>query len=310
MDNSLPFLDAAHSLIISLADMRFLNADMPVPLNFWEVIFGAPQPLENSLVVFPKSEGISSQSYYFSFFVYETGPYAPRPPHYLMDDKSEQIQLFLFHIYNYEIFSRVLIGLYTYLKTLTTLVEFKLDMFWFLMFNMYQFPFSVVSYLTDWYIKLANAAFPAFLGMSLGPSILTFALGAVINWIPGFTFTIPYLPSEGILYGPREYIERIEEEQPGVLEILPFSKVPNDRLRRFLTEEGQVVRVYDHFPELYKKYPLPNWLREYWWKFHPEIIAAAIEKESNTFYQGEGGMKIFPNRIDKHMNQYSLPPKR
>jgi len=247
--------------------------------------------------------------YPFSFFTYITGN-RYEPGIYLSDELSKKLQLFINHLYNHDVFYRIQFHVFYVLYFFEMILSFRLFMFWFLMFNIYQAPFSFIPYMTTWFIRIGNSMCPSILGVAIGPSIANFILSLIIDVAHHLVLTFPYLPSEGITYAPPEVIKNARKLglTPEDLQIVPYSAAKgNKELMKFLEQENEVIRVYAGFPKIYTEEPIPNWLREYWWTKEPQVTRHIAETKTDLI--NEKKIRILPNRIEEKIKRTGEPMK-
>ena len=291
----LSLLNFTTNLLASSIDERYLPTGVGTPNNVWEIFFKPGTMFEPPFVYYLDD----AKAGYFSFFIYESGRLARESPVYLSDDLSRKFQLFINHRYDYDIFFPIQENVFYVLYFYNQIVEFRMFLYWFLMFNQYQIPFNILPFLTNWFFRLSNAAFPMICGVSIGTTGATFILGLVVEAVHHLVLTIPYLPSEGILYGSQELIDNVKEAGLD-MQIFPYSDIVDSiDLRKYLEKENELVRLYQGFPYMYNDNPIPNWLREHWWTNEPHITRNLIETKSEFLQQND--ITVVPNRISEEL---------
>ena len=247
--------------------------------------------------------------YPFSFFTYLTGN-RYETGIYLSDELSRKLQLFINHWYDHDVFYRIQFQVFYVLYFFEMILSFRMFMFWFLMFNIYQAPFSFIPYMTTWFIRIGNSMCPAILGVAMGPSIANFILSLIIDVVHRLVLTFPYLPSEGITYAPPRVIENARSMgvNPEDLQIVPYSAAKgNKELMKFLEQENEVIRVYTGTPKIYTEEPIPNWLREYWWTKEPQVTRHFAETKMDLI--NEKNIRVLPNRIEEKIRRTGVSVK-
>ena len=122
------------------------------------------------------------------------------------------------------------------------IVEYRLKLFWFLTINPYTRPLVYILSLTDWLIDGIQGTFPSTFSIDYSPIIVLGGIGKIADSLNHLVFTMPFLPSEA-----------------GVGRKLEGKKYVK-------------VIVFRHLPYLWKNHPIPNDLREYWYKDKPKIL--------------------------------------
>lgn len=122
------------------------------------------------------------------------------------------------------------------------LLEFRLKLFWFLTINPYTRPFVYLLSFTDWLVDNTQGMFPTVLSIDYSPTLLMMVFGRVVDSLNHLVFTMPFLPCEGNIG------------------------------QRFDGKRMIKVVVYRYLPHLWEHYPIPNDIREYWYKDNPKIL--------------------------------------
>jgi len=228
-----------------------------------------PQP-QNMLEAFvgnlPKSTTIEKVFYeqrhdgFYNFYVENY-----RNIFFLPDWLSQWIQIHLdmaVDITMLELFREsIFIGLLLFL----TILQFRIQLYWFLTINPYTRPWVYLISLTDWIFDVMAGFSPIILGLDLTSAIISGLVGKFADSLNHLVFTMPFLPSEG---------------QPGKLMI-------NGQLKD--------VILYRYLPSLWYSHPIPDELREFWYADRPEIL-----KFMKKNY-GHLDIEFLPNRVLKEM---------
>ena len=122
------------------------------------------------------------------------------------------------------------------------LLEFRLKLFWFLTINPYTRPLVYLLSLTDWLVDNTQGVFPTTFGIDCSPTLIMMVMGRVVDSINHLVFTMPFLPCEGTVG------------------------------QRLAGKRMMKVVVYRYLPHLWEEYPIPNDIREYWYKDNPKIL--------------------------------------
>ena len=83
---------------------------------------------------------------------------------------------------------------------------------------------------------------PAILGVNITGSVFLGILGVVADSLNHLVFTMPFLPSEG------------------------------EETKLLINEQMKNVLVFHYLPILWYRYPIPNDIREFWYKERPDIL--------------------------------------
>ena len=217
---------------------------------------------------------------FFNLFIVESGPTTPA---YMPNWLSEAIQVICNQQVNILLMRQIQEQAYELLKIFKNLCQMRAALWWWLMFNPYAQPFNTLRVLTEWYLTAFTGVFPVLIGIDIGPTIGLALLGNAVDILGRLAFTMPYLPTEGEVYTP-ETFATIEG---------------NTELVEMLTEFGRNVRVFRQFPDLWKKYPIPNSLREDWYTNNPEITEYLIK----NYYKNN--IEFLPDRLLKELYEKS-----
>jgi hypothetical protein len=229
----------------------------------------APKP-QNLLEAFvgnlPASSTIDKVFYehkhdgYYNFYVENY-----RNIFFLPDWFSQWIQIqgdMAIDITRLEIFREsIFVGLLLFL----TLLQFRIQLYWFLTINPYTRPWVYLISLTDWIFDVMAGFSPIIFGLDLTSAIISGLVGKFADGLNHLVFTMPFLPSEG---------------QPGRLMI-------DGRMKD--------VILFRYLPSLWYSNPIPDDLREFWYTDRPEIF-----KFMKKNY-GHLDIEFLPNRVLKEM---------
>ena len=259
------------------ADFLVASSDNIEPIkSYLEIIFpkGLNYVNNNNTYYVDDAEG------YYNFIVTQQNPI------FLPNWVSEVIQIFgnqHISVANLRTYQEWSFGL---LNKFRILCEIRAALWWWLMFNPYQEPFNTLRVLTEWYLTAFTGIFPIIIGIDIGPSLSIGLLGFILDYLNRLVFTMPYLPSEG------------EKFTLSTLE-----KLDNVNLINFIINLNvEEVRIFRYLPSLWYKYPIPDYLREYWYDKKREIFDYFIK------YYGNSGIEFLPDRIlkIKYENEHIL----
>jgi hypothetical protein len=122
------------------------------------------------------------------------------------------------------------------------IVILRIALSWFIYINPYTFPWCYLAAAVDWTEDVLQGIVPAVLGVNLTGSVFLGILGVMADGLNHLVFTMPFLPSEG--------------EETKVL----------------INQQMKDVLVFHYLPILWYRYPIPNELREFWYKERPDIL--------------------------------------
>lgn len=204
------------------------------PRNYLEVLLGRiPAPTKIPRVFYEsKTEG------YYSFYVENF-----KNLFFLPNELSEFIQIrcgVCVDLQFLELCHTVLFALLVYY---TYAMSLRVCLAWFININPYVFPCTMLSAITDWVEDASLGIIPNIGGLSVVNPLIQTLIGKMADSLNHLAFTMPYLPSEGVI---------------GAVMV-----------------DGQVKQVlkFRYLPILWYKYPIPNDLRYYWFAERPDILA-------------------------------------
>jgi hypothetical protein len=257
---------ALSDYISSLPYHKTVVPPQPMPKNLIEVFFGN----------FPSTSTIEKVFYehitdgYYNFYVENY-----RNIYFLPDWLSQWIQIHFDISVDTTMLEIIREGIFLSLLGFMFLMQFRLNLYWFLTINPYTRPWVYFISLTDWVFDAMAGFSPVILGLDLSGSIILGLTGKLADTLNHLVLTMPFLPSEG---------------QPGKLMI-----------------EGQLkdVILFRYLPSLWYTHPIPDDLREFWYTERPEIYQF-LKKN-----YGHLDIEFLPNRIlkeiyDHHQSNKSL----
>ena len=214
--------------------------------NLLEIFFGN----------FPEVKEIERHFYqsksdgYFSFYVENF-----RNSYFLPNIVSEYLQIqlnFCRDLSFLELCRDTVFGILVIYHHLLTL---RLLLNWFISINPYAFPTAYYTALVDWFEELSAQYVPALNGIPLATPAFMLMIGKTADALNHLVFTMPFLPSEG--------------------------------LKAKTVIDGQVrdIIVFRFLPILWYKYPIPNEIREYWFKERTDILEYLLKAYKNVDIQ-------------------------
>lgn len=154
-------------------------------------------------------------------------------------------------------------SIFVFLVAYLQLIYLRLNLYWFITINPFSRPWVYLTTLVDWLYDFTGGFIPGLLGIDVGFVLFMSGLGRFIDWINFLVFTMPYLPSEGVI---------------GVLDKTFNGNYTQKIDFNFLTDDKiKEVIFFKNFPALWYYYPIPNELREYWFYNRPDILKYMID---------------------------------
>ena len=122
------------------------------------------------------------------------------------------------------------------------MVVLRIAISWLIYINPYTFPWCYLTAAVDWTEDVLQGIVPAILGVNITGSVFLGVLGVVADSLNHLVFTMPFLPSEA------------------------------EESKLILQQQMKDVLIFHYLPILWYRYPIPNEIREYWYKERPEIL--------------------------------------
>lgn len=149
------------------------------------------------------------------------------------------------------------------------LLTLRLLLNWFISINPYAFPTAYFTALVDWFEEAAAQYIPALNGIPLATPLFMAGIGKIGDVLNHLVLTMPFLPSEG---------EKIKTEIDGI---------------------PKAIRVFRYLPVLWYRYPIPNDLREFWFKERPDVLEYLIKAYAKLKIQ------FLPDQVVLELKQLS-----
>ena len=203
------------------------------PETWFEMIFGT----------YPKLEPVERYLYeskeegFYNFYIENY-----RNIYFLPDWLSEFLQIRLnicLDITSLEMMREII---FVALVVYSQVVVLRIALAWLIFLNPYTFPWAYIVAAVDWTEDVFQGIIPAVFGVNLTTSIFLGIIGILGDTLNHVVFTMPFLPSEG-------------EEK-----------------KLLINEQLKDVLVFHYFPILWYRHPIPNELREFWYKERPDIL--------------------------------------
>jgi hypothetical protein len=203
------------------------------PETWFEMIFGT----------YPKLEPVERYLYeskeegFYNFYIENY-----RNIYFLPDWLSEFLQIRLnicLDITSLEMMREII---FVALVVYAQVVVLRIALAWLIFLNPYTFPWAYIVAAVDWTEDVFQGIIPAVFGVNLTTTIFLGVIGILGDTLNHVVFTMPFLPSEG-------------EEK-----------------KLLINEQVKDVLMFHYFPILWYRHPIPNELREFWYKERPDIL--------------------------------------
>jgi len=150
------------------------------------------------------------------------------------------------------------------------IVILRIALSWFIYINPYTFPWCYLAAAVDWTEDVLQGIVPAILGVNITGSVFLGILGVIADSLNHLVFTMPFLPSEG------------------------------EETKLLINGQMNDVLVFHYLPILWYRYPVPNEIREFWYKERPDILNY-MQKAYHDL-----DIQFLPDSIIKGLNQEIL----
>lgn len=234
------------------------------PETWFEMIFGQ----------FPKVETVPRYIYetaeegFYNFYIENY-----KNIFFLPDWLSEFIQIKLHICLDISVLETIREVLFVGLVIYSQIVVLRIALSWFIYINPYTFPWCYLVAAVDWTEDVLQGIVPAILGVNITGSVFLGMIGVVADSLNHLVFTMPFLPSEA------------------------------EKSKLLMNEEMRDVLVFHYLPVLWYRYPIPNEIREFWYKERPDIL-----NYMQKAYQ-DLDIQFLPDNIVNELNQQKLTDK-
>ena len=255
------FLNDRTNFIEKLPRHKTFWPPVQKPETWFEMIFG-PAPKVDPV---PRYIYESKEEGFYNFYIENY-----KNIYFLPDWLSELIQIRLHICLDLTVLETIREVLFVGLMVYSQIVILRIALSWFIYINPYTFPWCYLAAAVDWTEDVLQGIVPAILGVNITGSVFLGILGVIADSLNHLVFTMPFLPSEA------------------------------EEMKLLINEEMKDVLVFHYLPILWYRYPIPNELREFWYKERPDILDY-LQKA----YQ-DVDIQFLPDRIVQELNQQEL----
>ena len=231
---------------------------MQRPETWFEMVFG-PSPKVDSVSRYIYE---SKEEGFYNFYIENY-----RNIFFLPDWLSEFIQVRLNICLDISLLETIREVLFIGLMVYSQIVILRITISWFIYINPYTFPWCYLAAAVDWTEDVLQGIVPAILGVNITGTIFLGLLGVVADSLNHLVFTMPFLPSEG------------------------------EETKLLINQEMKNVLVFHYLPVSWYRHPIPNDLREFWYKERPDILEYMQKAYKDLDIQ------FLPDNIIQRLNQ-------
>ncbi len=231
------------------------------PETWFEMIFG-PSPKVDSV---PRYIYESKEEGFYNFYIENY-----KNIYFLPDWLSEFVQVRLNLCLDITFLETIREVLFVGLMVYSQIVILRIALSWFIYINPYTFPWCYLAAAVDWTEDVLQGIVPSILGVNITGSVFLGILGVLADSLNHLVFTMPFLPSEG------------------------------EETKLLINQQMKDVLVFHYLPILWYRHPIPNDIREFWYKERPDILDYMQKAYKDLDIQ------FLPNRIIQELNQQKL----
>ena len=224
------------------ARSRFLDR-LPRHKTFWPTIQRPETWFEMIFEPVPKVEPVPRYMYeskeegLYNFYIENY-----KNIYFLPDWFSEFLQVRLNICLDTTVLESVREVLFVGLVVYSQIIVLRIALSWFVSINPYIFPWCYLSAAVDWTEEILQGIIPSILGINITGSVFLGVLGIIADSLNHLVFTMPFLPSEG------------------------------EESKLLINQQIKDVITFHYLPVLWYRYPIPNEIREFWYKERPDIL--------------------------------------
>jgi len=224
------------------ARSRFLDR-LPRHKTFWPTIQRPETWFEMIFGPVPKVEPVPRYMYeskeegFYNFYIENY-----KNIYFLPDWFSEFLQVRLNICLDTTVLESIREVLFVGLVVYGQIIVLRIALSWFVSINPYIFPWCYLSAAVDWTEEILQGIIPSILGINITGSVFLGVLGIIADSLNHLVFTMPFLPSEG------------------------------EESKLLINQQIKDVITFHYLPVLWYRYPIPNEIREFWYKDRPDIL--------------------------------------
>ena len=254
-------LDSRSKFLDSLPRHKTFWPPIQRPETWFEMIFG-PAPKVDPV---PRYIYESKEEGFYNFYIQNY-----KNIYFLPDWVSEFLQI-RFHIcLDLTVLETIREVLFVGLMVYSQIIILRITLSWFISINPYIFPWCYLAAAVDWTEEILQGIVPAVLGVNITGTVFLGILGVMADGLNHLVFTMPFLPSEG------------------------------EETKLLINEQMNDVLVFHYLPILWYRYPIPNEIREFWYKERPDIFNYMQKAYKDLEIQ------FFPDSLLKELHQQTL----
>ena len=234
------------------------------PETLFEVIFGPTPKLDKIPRYFYENKDEGFYNFYIENY---------RNSYFLPDWLSGFLQIHLNICLDITVLETIREVIFVSLMVYTQIVMIRIALAWFLSINPYNYPWCYIVAAVDWTEDVLQGIIPAVLGINLTGTVFLGIIGIIADSLNHLVFTMPFLPSEG-------------EEK-----------------KLLINNQWKDVLVFHYLPALWKDNPIPNEVREFWYKERRDIS----EYFEKTYKHLDPQINFLPDSVLRESLHKSFP---
>lgn len=252
------------------ARAKFLD-NLPAHRTFWPPAQRPETWFEMILGPSPKVDAVPRYSYenkeegFYNFYIENY-----KNIYFLPDWLSEFLQVKLHLCLDITVLETIREVLFVGLLVYSQIVVLRIALSWFIYINPYTFPWCYLVAAVDWTEDVLQGIVPSILGVNITGSVFLGILGVVADSLNHLVFTMPFLPSEG------------------------------EEIKLLINQQMRDVLVFHYLPILWYRYPIPNEIRNFWYKERSDILDYMQKAYKDLDIQ------FLPDNIIQELNQQPL----
>jgi uncharacterized protein YggT (Ycf19 family) len=227
------------------------------PETWVEMIFG-PTPKVETV---PRYIYESKEEGFYNFYIENY-----KNIYFLPDWLSEFIQVRLHICLDITLLETIREVVFVGLVVYSQILLLRIALSWFISINPYTLPWCYLAAAVDWTEEILQGVVPSILGVNLTGSVFLGMLGVIADSLNHLVFTMPFLPSEG------------------------------EPTKLLVNQQMKDVLVFHYLPILWYRYPIPNEIREFWYRERPDIL-----NYMQKAYQ-DLNIQFLPENLKKELN--------